>query len=106
MAGSAKKATKKFEKKHLKDTIDRRREFAKVKQRHQQQEKKRSRREAAEQKDKEKAAAGQDGRAGEKKQGGGRPAVDEKEDKFANMNVDDFFAGGFDLPSSTKTAGT
>ncbi|KAI5291414.1 Nucleolar Complex 2 protein [Ascosphaera aggregata] len=87
MAGSAKKATKKFEKKQLKDTIDRRRGFAKVKQRHRLQDKKRLRREVTERK------AAED-----------EPAKDidnknEREDRFANMNVDDFFAGGFDIPS-------
>ncbi|KAI5307150.1 Vacuolar protein-sorting-associated protein 28 [Ascosphaera pollenicola] len=86
MAGSAKKATKKFEKKHLKDTIDRRREFAKVKQRHRLADKKRSKREATG------AKAAED----EVAQGGRK--TDEKEDRFANMNVDDFFAGGFDIP--------
>ena len=35
MAKSKSKSTRKFEKNHLKDTIDRRKEFAKVKQRHQ-----------------------------------------------------------------------
>ncbi|KZZ94053.1 ribosome assembly protein Noc2 [Ascosphaera apis ARSEF 7405] len=86
MAGSAKKATKKFEKKHLKDTIDRRREFAKVKQRHRLADKKRSKREATEIKAAEDEAAK-----------GGRK-TDGTEDRFANMNVDDFFAGGFDIP--------
>lgn len=50
MAGSAKKSTKKFEKKHLKDTLERRKVAAKGKQRHQQNEKRKaqsaSRREA------------------------------------------------------------
>lgn len=37
------KATKKFEKKHLRETLDRRKDFAKVRQRHQRKEKKRQR---------------------------------------------------------------
>ena len=37
------KATRKFEKRHLKDTIERRKDFAKVKQRHQQKTKKKQR---------------------------------------------------------------
>jgi len=41
--GKKSKATKKFERNHLKSTIDRRKEFAKVKQRHQQKEKKKKR---------------------------------------------------------------
>ncbi|KIW40323.1 uncharacterized protein PV06_07530 [Exophiala oligosperma] len=41
--GKQTKATKKFEKRNLKGTIDRRKEFAKIKQRHQQKEKKKQR---------------------------------------------------------------
>ncbi|KAK5076398.1 Nucleolar Complex 2 protein [Lithohypha guttulata] len=41
--GKQTKSTKKFEKKHLKDTIDRRKEFAKIKQRHQKNDKRKQR---------------------------------------------------------------
>ncbi|KIW18795.1 hypothetical protein PV08_03084 [Exophiala spinifera] len=41
--GKQSKATKKFEKRNLKGTIERRKEFAKIKQRHQQKEKKKQR---------------------------------------------------------------
>ncbi|PGH26484.1 hypothetical protein AJ80_01798 [Polytolypa hystricis UAMH7299] len=96
MAGAGKKSTKKFEKNHLKDVIERRKEFAKVKQRHQQKDKKRARRDAEEIKDKD---AKQDGPP---KPG----SEEEKKDAFAKMNVDDFFAGGFDIadakPAATK----
>lgn len=41
--GKATKSTKKFEKKHLKETIDRRKDFAKIKQRHQVNDKRKAR---------------------------------------------------------------
>ncbi|EEP78048.1 conserved hypothetical protein [Uncinocarpus reesii 1704] len=85
MAGSAKKATKKFGKKHLRDTIDRRREFTKIKQRHQLQDKKKAKNAARQ------AAQADENGAGE---------IAEKENGFAAMDVDDFFAGGFDIPGS------
>ncbi|EPS25457.1 hypothetical protein PDE_00390 [Penicillium oxalicum 114-2] len=85
MAG-AKKATKKFEKKHLKDVIERRKSNAKVKQRHQLNEKRKaqsaSRRDAEEEDQPD-------------------PEEAKKENAFAEMNVDDFFAGGFDIADST-----
>ncbi|EEH38819.1 nucleolar complex protein [Paracoccidioides lutzii Pb01] len=95
MAGSAKKATKKFEKKHLKDTIEHRKEFAKVKQRHRLKEKKQQ-------------STRIHGRAeseqGEQIQqngiGGRKSAADEQKNAFSEMNVDDFFAGGFDVPDA------
>ena len=75
------KATKKFEKKHLKDTIQRRKEFAKIKQRHQLKEKKKA-----------KKARENDGEA---------PAKDMSEasgKQFEHMTVDEFFQGGFEIP--------
>ncbi|KAK2750005.1 Nucleolar Complex 2 protein [Onygenales sp. PD_40] len=89
MAGSAKKATKKFEKKHLKDVMDRRKEFAKVKQRHRLKEKRQSKRAATDAEDENAQAT--DGR---------KSARDEQSNAFADMNVDDFFAGGFDVPDA------
>ncbi|KAI1969441.1 Nucleolar Complex 2 protein [Ophidiomyces ophidiicola] len=87
MAGSAKKATKKFGKNRLKDTIDRRREFAKVKQRHQVKEKRKAKNAATQ--------AAEDDRAREK------TAKATGQDAFATMGVDDFFSGGFSLPKSS-----
>jgi nucleolar complex protein 2 len=90
----AKKSTKKFEKNHLKDTIERRKEFAKIKQRHQVKEKKKSRKEAKEAREKE----------AEQANGPDSDSRADKADAFAEMNVDDFFAGGFDLPSAPSSS--
>ncbi|EZF31200.1 hypothetical protein H101_05183, partial [Trichophyton interdigitale H6] len=90
-----KKSTKKFEKNHLRDTIDRRREFSKVKQRHQVKDKKKAKNAA-----KLEEAARQEN---EKK-----TASDAQQDAaFADMAVDDFFAGGFeiaDAPAAAKSS--
>jgi nucleolar complex protein 2 len=91
MAGRSKKSTKKFEKKHLTDVLERRKEFAKIKQRNQVKEKRKAKnadhreRDAAEHKEDPKELA--------------------KENAFAEMNVDDFFAGGFDLPDNLPGKG-
>lgn len=87
MAGRAKKSTKKFEKKHLQDTLDRRKGFAKIKQRHQQNEKKKTRNTKIRE---------QEATRNEK-----TPEQIKTERAFAEMNVDDFFAGGFNIPSTT-----
>ncbi|KAN0079495.1 Noc2p family domain containing protein [Elaphomyces granulatus] len=87
MAGRAKKSTRKFEKKHLQDTLDRRKEFAKIKQRHQQKEKKKTRNTKKRE---------QEATRNEK-----TPEQIKAEKAFAEMNVDDFFAGGFNVPSTT-----
>ncbi|KAJ5648933.1 uncharacterized protein N7484_002656 [Penicillium longicatenatum] len=83
MAVGGKKSTKKFNTKHLKETLERRKEFAKIKQRHvlkdKRKEKNASRREAEEEANVE------------------DPEQVKKQDAFAEMNVDDFFAGGFDI---------
>ncbi|EGE00617.1 ribosome assembly protein Noc2 [Trichophyton tonsurans CBS 112818] len=90
-----KKSTKKFEKNHLRDTIDRRREFSKVKQRHQVKDKKKAKNAA-----KLEEATRQEN---EKK-----TASDAQQDAaFADMAVDDFFAGGFeiaDAPAAAKSS--
>lgn len=87
------KATKKFGKNHLKDTIKRRKDFAKVKQRHQLNAKKKARRAeenggpAADDEDEKKKDA--------------PPAKKQKQKDmpdFEDMAVDDFFAGGFEVP--------
>ena len=79
--GKQAKATKKFERKHLKETIDRRKDFAKIKQRHQKKDKKRSR---TEKDADEQSEEGQ--------------IVDEKED----VNQDEFFQEALPLPSTKK----
>lgn len=79
------KATKKFEKNHLKDTIKRRKDFAKIKQRHQINAKKKAKRA---QDNEVSTPPPEETKA---------PAKDGKQD-FESMNVDDFFQGGFDVP--------
>lgn len=87
MAGRSKKSTRKFEKNHLKDTIDRRKEFAKVKQRHQLKDKRKARN-----------ANREDGEGDEADDGdSAKPKDNGAQNAFAEMNVDDFFAGGFDI---------
>ncbi|RAL16913.1 mRNA-binding ribosome synthesis protein NOC2 [Aspergillus homomorphus CBS 101889] len=86
MAGSQKKSTKKFEKKHLKDVLERRKETAKIKQRNHLKEKRKA--------DNAKQRAERDEDAEES------PEQVQKQNAFAEMNVDDFFAGGFDIPDS------
>ncbi|KAL8824950.1 MAG: hypothetical protein Q9191_004707 [Dirinaria sp. TL-2023a] len=92
MPGHAKKATKKFEKNHLRHTIERRKEFAKVKQRHQQKEK----RKARIARDNAKVSHDQQESAIKKAKtietGTPKP--------FGDMSVDEFFQGGFELPES------
>lgn len=91
MAGKQKKSTKKFEKKHLHDVLERRKEIAKIKQRQQLKEKKKAKNAEL----REKAAA-------EHKED---PRERERENAFAEMNVDDFFAGGFDIPDRAAENG-
>ncbi|KAL8640505.1 MAG: hypothetical protein Q9228_002579 [Teloschistes exilis] len=95
MAGQSKKATKKFEKKHLKDTLEKRKDFAKIKQRHQVKTKKKARnaKDNAKASDDEAEPLGQE--------------VEKKtQDKFNEMSVDQFFEGGFELPESKKLKST
>ncbi|XRM37055.1 Nucleolar Complex 2 protein [Aspergillus tubingensis] len=86
MAGSQKKSTKKFEKKHLKDVLERRKANAKIKQRNHL-------------KDKRKADNAKD-RANREEATEESPEQVQKQNAFADMNVDDFFAGGFDIADS------
>jgi len=91
MAKGTKKATRKFEKNHLKDALEKRKEGAKVKQRQQIK----TKRQAKNAKDAEflgKKGAEEDPAAGESA----------KEDTFGKMNVDDFFQGGFEIPEKPK----
>ncbi|KAL1856218.1 Nucleolar Complex 2 protein [Paecilomyces lecythidis] len=92
MPGRMKKSTKKFEKNHLKDVIERRKEVAKVKQRQQIKEKRKAR-------NAENRA--QDAEDSEDES----PQQRRKQDAFAEMNVDDFFAGGFDIPDAAPAKG-
>ena len=92
MAKSTKKSTRKFEKNHLKDTLEKRKAGAKIKQRQQVKFKKQAR--IA----KDAEFSGQkDGEEEVKK-----PKT-AKEDAFGKMSVDEFFQGGFEIPEmSTK----
>ncbi|VUC23174.1 unnamed protein product [Clonostachys rosea] len=81
------KATKKFEKKHLKGVLDNRKASAKVKQRQQMHDKKQARKA----KDAEFYKGSKDGADGEASKPKGS-----KGRKVADMSVDDFFKGGFD----------
>ncbi|KAJ5088540.1 hypothetical protein N7456_012156 [Penicillium angulare] len=85
MAGSAKKATKKFEKKRLPAVLENRKSFAKVKQRHHLNDKRKE-------KNARRAAEEEENEDNEESE-----PSDKKKANFADMNVDDFFAGGFDI---------
>ena len=87
------KATKKFEKRHLKDTLERRKGVKKIKQRQQLKTKKRARKAednglTTEPEEQKTNANGKSGKA--------------SKDPFNDMSVDDFFAGGFDIPEMPK----
>ncbi|KAJ9661964.1 Nucleolar Complex 2 protein [Neophaeococcomyces mojaviensis] len=85
--GKQTKATKKFERKHLKESIDRRKDFAKIKQRHQLKDKKKQRN--AQKKVKEEAG-----------QSGSDEDVSEKDD----VNQDEYFREALPLPiAKTRT---
>ncbi|TKA33290.1 hypothetical protein B0A50_00843 [Salinomyces thailandicus] len=83
------KSQKKFERNHLKDTIERRKGLKKTKQKQQLKAKKRSRRaeEEGHEPGEEDAKSGPNGRSPK--------AGDEQ---FKNMSVDEFFQGGFEVP--------
>ncbi|KAJ3511634.1 hypothetical protein NM208_g15408 [Fusarium decemcellulare] len=81
------KATKKFEKKHLKGVLDKRKAGAKIKQRQQIQDKKKARKS----KDAEYYEGSKDDKDGEVK----KPSAKGK--KINDMSVDDFFQGGFEI---------
>jgi nucleolar complex protein 2 len=91
MAKSTKKSTRKFEKNHLKDTLEKRKEGAKIKQRQQIK----AKRQARNAKDAEFVGKDKNGDAEAKTNGAA------KEDRFAQMNVDDFFQGGFEIPEKS-----
>ena len=84
MAGGKKaKATKKFEKNHLKGTIERRKEFAKIKQRHQLKAKK-----------KERAAKNAEVSDDESSKAPSKPRTGLQAE---DVNADEYFAGGLDI---------
>ncbi len=89
MAKTSKKATRKFEKNHLKDALERRKAGAKIKQKVQIKEKKALR-----------AAKDAEFLGKSKPEEGDKPAP--KEDPLAKMSVDDFFEGGFEIPEKLK----
>ena len=94
MPGRTKKSTKKFEKNHLKDTIDKRKETAKIKQRQQIKVKKEARKAA----DRAKVSDHDDQTVRDpvKADSGGAT------NNLSKMSVDEFFQGGFDLPEQKK----
>ncbi|KAL8999326.1 MAG: hypothetical protein Q9188_005904 [Gyalolechia gomerana] len=87
MAGQSKKATKKFEKNRLKATLEKRKEFAKIKQRNQVKAKKKARNA------KDNATMSEPDIKSLKENK--RPDAQEN---FNDMSVDQFFEGGFELP--------
>lgn len=86
------KATRKFEKKHLKDVLERRKKHAKAKQKHQIREKKKVRR-AAERADEDNE---------EEKP---NPSKSANGNRFQEMSVDEFFQGGFEIPKELQPKG-
>lgn len=90
MAGGSKKSTKKFVTKHLKDTIDKRKEHAKIKQRQQIKAKRKARNVSDNARVED---VGEKADVSEPKQ---------KSDAFSKMSVDEFFQGGFELPEKKK----
>jgi len=87
------KATKKFEKNHLKDVIKRRKEGAKIKQKLHMKEKKKQR--------KVEDNAPADKLPGEKETVGSKPRPD-KSNAFGEMSMDQFFEGGLRVPEIPK----
>ena len=96
MPGRAKKSTKKFEKNHLKDTIERRKDIAKIKQRQQIKQKRKARnaRDNARASDEEGEPVAKKAKVHSSKDTG----------PLKDMSVDEFFQGGFELPEVKKTS--
>ncbi|KAG6077154.1 hypothetical protein E4U16_002392 [Claviceps sp. LM84 group G4] len=93
------KATKKFEKNHLRGVLDKRKDVAKIKQRQQIKEKKKSKHTKDSEFFKNKPA--EDGADSSKK-----PSGLFRNKKSGEMTVDDFFQGGFDDIIESKDAKT
>ena len=85
------KATKKFEKKHLKGVLERRKATAKIKQRVQLKQKKQAKRKDAD-------YFKGDGASAPPKTNGKRPDAN-----VSSMSVDDFFQGGFEIIDKTPS---
>lgn len=96
MPARLKKSTKKFEKHHLKDTIDKRKDFAKIKQRQQTKAKKQARNAS----DKTKFSDGDEKLTTARLSG--EAAI--QQEKLSKMSVDEFFQGGFELPEKKKSS--
>ena len=92
MAKTTKKSTRKFEKNNLKDTIERRKQFKKIKQRNQIT----SNRKARSAKDRTEEELYKDAGTGTKTQHRGEKASN----GFEEMTVDEFFQGGFEVPKN------
>lgn len=93
MGGQSRKATKKFEKNHLKDVLERRKDFSKIKQRQQIKAKKQARR------------ASDYGKVADLAEETPTKAIDRKRedvDALKDMTVDEFFQGGFEIPEPKK----
>lgn len=88
------KATKKFEQRHLKDTLGRRNNLKKTKQKQQLKERKKARR-----------AEEQGREPGEKPEQDAKTAPKHDANAFQNMSVDEFFQGGFEIPEQLKKKG-
>lgn len=88
------KATKKFEQRHLKDTLERRNGLKKTKQKQQLKERKKARR-----------AEEQGREPGEQPEQAAKPAAKDDSSAFQNMSVDEFFQGGFEVPEQLKKKG-
>ncbi|KAB8437375.1 hypothetical protein FH972_025054 [Carpinus fangiana] len=89
------KSTKKFQRNNLHDVLQRRKDVKKIKQRNQIQAKKKARR-------------AEDGLNGSRTPGSdaedGKAEQKKKKDALGDMSVDDFFAGGFQVPEDIKAA--
>lgn len=102
MAGSAKKATKKFEKNHLKDTLEKRKDVAKIKQRQQTKLKKQARNAADKVKGPEVLKAEEDARA--RKKNSDKAQANGVVTDLSKLSVDEFFQGGFHVPDKSPKA--
>src|SRR5690242_6344771 len=85
------KATKKFERNKLGDVIKARKNVAKIKQRKQMDAKKKQRK------------ASDNAKADDLEEDGVKKPKKTKDDNFADMSMDQFFEGGFDIPKMKKT---
>lgn len=91
--GAVKKATRKFEKKHLKRTLDDRKEKKKIKQQFALRDKKKSKRTPAQGETEESSRDGA-------QNGASAPAKPSGSGLFEDMTVEQFFQGGFEIPEA------